>query len=384
MLNLKEISLERLKSSFEKRGIDINVDLLMKDFNNLKILQQNLEKLYYERNENSKQEIKERGVILKAEIRKLEEEINICKEKLNSTLEFLPNVLNDSVPNNEQGEIVEQNGEIKFFKHHYEMNGISDCEMSGSRFITLKNKFATLERAIANFMIDFVISKGFEEYSLPYILKSKSLYRSCHLPKDQDNMFKINDDFYLIPTSEASLVNLFANHKFESLPYKVTTLSDCFRKEAGSAGKDTKGLIRLHQFKKCEMVVFAKPEESYNILEEMLNISKEILKELKIPYQVRLLGSKDIGFCSAKTYDLEIPIGNQWREVASISNCETFQSMRLNARYDGKLVHTLNGSALAVGRTLASLVEINYNSQLNRIEIPVVLQKRTGFSYIEV
>jgi seryl-tRNA synthetase len=223
------------------------------------------------------------------------------------------------------------------------------------------------------------------EFSVPYILNYNGFFGSGHLPKDKDNMFKIEgEEKYLIPTGEPVLVNLGRNKKWDDTK-RFCTLSACFRKEAGSAGKDLKGLIRLHQFQKCEMVIFAQPNESYIALEEMLLNSCDILDDLNIPWRVLLLCSGDSPVTSAKTYDIEIPIGGKWREVASISNCTDYQSFNINCRNSNKeFLHILNGSALPLGRTLASLLEVHFNEETNSILIPNCLHKYLNFTKIQI
>lgn len=385
MINLKYITKARLKDAYNRRNFnDINLDELFELYEYQKKKNTLLESLYAQKNKIISNNIE--SIQLKKDIKILEQEVDDLKHKLQNILINMPNVLHDIVPDGLDGIIIKQNGNLIFHKHHYDMNIIKPCSISGSRFVVLESKIATLERALSQFMINTVINNGFTEYSIPCLIKASVLEKTGHLPKEEVNMFHDND-LYLIPTSEVSLVSYKSNTKFDDieLPIKMTGLTECFRKEAGSSGRDTKGLIRLHQFKKCEMVVLCDAEKSYEIHEEMVNISCSILEQLEIPYRIKLLGAQDIGFTSAKTYDIEIPIGNEWREVASLSNCETFQSIGLNLKSkNNEYLHTLNGSSLAVGRTLASLLEVHYNNHDNTINIPKCLNKYLDFDKIEL
>jgi seryl-tRNA synthetase len=252
----------------------------------------------------------------------------------------------------------------------------------------MKHDIARLHRAIGQFMIDTHVEKhNYMECYTPFLVNSESLLGTGQLPKFGQDLFLTkktdNENLYLIPTSEVSLTNSVRDEilEEESLPIRMTALTPCFRSEAGSYGRDTRGMIRQHQFDKVEMVQITKPEDSYRALDEMLSHAENILQALELPYQVVTLSTGDMGFAAAKTYDIEvwIPSQNQYREISSISNCEDFQARRLKSRYknaDGKniLVHTLNGSGLAVGRTLVAIMENNQNAQ-GEIIIPKVLSK---------
>jgi seryl-tRNA synthetase len=331
----------------------------------------------------------------RAEQKKLKEQIqseNLKLHELQKTwdekMSNIPVGLHKSVPHGtseKENKVIKQNGQIIFLKHHYEMNIFHPCDVVGTRFVVLKDKIAKLERALLCFMMDFLSEELFEEFSIPYFVNSTGCFNSGNLI-EKDNMFSIEEKF-LIPTSEVILVNLSSKIiSQKNLPLKFSAASDCFRKEAGAAGKDTRGLIRLHQFKKCEMVCFSEPEKSYDLLEQMVQVSCQILEKLGIPYRYIVLCSGDTSIKSAKTYDIEIPIGGQWREVSSISNCETFQThrMKIKCQETGELLHSLNGSALAVGRTLASLLEVFYEKEENIVKIPECLWKYTGFRTISV
>ena len=261
------------------------------------------------------------------------------------------------------------------------------AKVSGSRFVFMKNDIARLHRAIGQFMIDtHTENHGYTECYTPYLVNGDSLLGTGQLPKFGDDLFvtQKNEDesLYLIPTSEVSLTNTVRDEIIDvkHLPIKMTAHTPCFRSEAGSYGKDTRGMIRQHQFDKVEMVQITKPELSYEALEEMLSHAENILKALNLPYRVMTLSSGDMGFGAAKTYDIEVwlPSQQQYREISSISNCEDFQARRLKARFkneEGKntLVHTLNGSGLAVGRTLVAIMENNQKAD-GSINIPSALQ----------
>lgn len=258
--------------------------------------------------------------------------------------------------------------------------------MSGTRFSTLIHGLAKLERALSNFMLDIANAHNYTEISPPTIVKSDAMKFSGQLPKFSQDAFSTIDGFWLIPTSEVSLINLFAKKtlSFNELPIRLTAYTPCYRREAGSAGKDTKGIIRQHQFKKVELVSITTKEESATEHEKMTNIACEILEKLELPYRKILLCTGDMGFCSQKTYDIEvwIPSQNKYREISSCSNCGDFQSRRASIKYkdqNGKtnFAHTLNGSALAVGRTIVAILE-NYQNQDGSINIPLALQSYMG------
>ncbi|OYY49285.1 MAG: serine--tRNA ligase [Methylophilaceae bacterium 17-44-8] len=260
------------------------------------------------------------------------------------------------------------------------------AKLSGARFTLMRGQIAKLHRAIAQFMLDTQTEQhGYEECYTPYMVNAETLIGTGQLPKFEEDLFSLahNDSkLYLIPTSEVTLTNTVRDEivTLESLPIKLTAHTPCFRSEAGSYGKDTKGMIRQHQFDKVEMVQIVHPDKSYEALEEMVGHAENILKALELPYRVVSLCTGDMGFGAAKTYDLEVwlPAQNTYREISSVSNCEAFQARRLQARFrnaQGKpeLVHTLNGSGLAVGRTLVAVLE-NYQNADGSVTIPKVLQ----------
>ena len=312
----------------------------------------------------------------------------------------IPNILNDSVP---QGSSEDQNleirswGEIPTFefepKDHSELGektgGIdfeSAAKISGSRFVVMKDGYAKLHRALKQFMLDFQTEKnGYTEMYVPNIVRSDCLEGTGQLPKFADDQYKIENEeaLYLIPTAEVPLTNLIRESIIDEdeLPIKMTAHTPCFRQEAGSYGKDTKGMIRQHQFEKVELVHIVKPDQSYDALEELTENAESILKQLNLPYRVMLLCSGDTGFSAAKTYDLEVWLPSQgtYREISSCSNCESFQARRMKARFKNmdtnqtEFPHTLNGSGLAIGRALIAVIE-NYQNEDGSVTVPEVLR----------
>ena len=342
---------------------------------------------------------------LSDEIKELDVKVKDLDEEIRKELLSIPNTPNKDIP---IGKSDEDNVEIRKFlepkkfdfevKAHWDLGvdlDILDFEravkISGSRFSVFKGLGAKLERALINFMLDLHSGQGYEEVGVPVLINRNSMYGTGQLPKFEDDMFYVpSKDLFLAPTAEVPVTNLLANEilEFEKLPTYYTAFTYCFRQEAGSAGRDTRGLIRNHQFDKVEMVKFVNPENSYDELEKLTNDAEEILKLLEIPYRVVCLCTGDIGFTSAKTYDIEVwmPSYGRYVEISSCSNFEDFQARRANIRYrdtDGKVkfVHTLNGSGLAVGRTFAAVLE-NYQREDGSIEIPYVLRKYMGLDEI--
>ena len=265
---------------------------------------------------------------------------------------------------------------------------VQTAKISGSRFVTLKKDLAKLERALINFMIDVHTKEfGFDEISPPYLVRSEAMYNVGLLPKFSEDSFETTNNYRLIPTGEVPLVNMVADSilPHEALPIRYVAHTPCFRSEAGSAGRDVRGMIRMHQFSKVELVSITTPEEAENEHEYVTSAAEEILKKLELPYRVMLLCSGDMGFQSKKTYDIEVwlPSQKMYREISSCSNCGDFQARRMKARYkeigsqENKFVHTLNGSALAVGRTIIAIME-NYQNEDGSITIPKVLQSYMG------
>ena len=344
---------------------------------------------------------------LNKKIEAIKADLDKCSTKLNdiqSTLkEFLldvPNLFDDSVPS---GENEESNVKIREYgeptilkgKDHLEITSMIDTEsailLAGSRFAVLSNEIAKLQRALIAFMLDKASEHGYTEYYLPMVANTESLTSTGQLPKFSDDLFQLTDDYYLIPTAEVPLTNLYRNQilDLDTFPLKLTAHTSCFRSEAGSYGKDTKGLIRQHQFEKVELVQICHPEKSFEALQDLTSHAETILKELNLPYQVVELCTGDLGFSAAKTYDLEVWIPSQetYREISSCSNCTDFQARRAKIRFKeegiSKLAHTLNGSALAAGRALIAVIENNFD-QKSTITIPEVLHDYTKFASIEV
>lgn len=339
---------------------------------------------------------------LSADVKNLDAELLEIDEKLNAILAVLPNTPHDSVP---VGVDEEENVEVRRWgtprefnfepKAHWDLGEDLDildwergAKVTGARFLFYKNLGARLERALYNFMLDEHITEGYQEIITPYIVNRDSMYGTGQYPKFKEDTFELTDTNYvLIPTAEVPLTNYYRNEILEEkdLPIYFTAMSPSFRSEAGSAGRDTRGLIRLHQFHKVEMVKFATPEQSYDELEKMTANAENILQKLGLPYRVLSLCTGDMGFSAAKTYDLEvwIPAQNAYREISSCSNTEDFQARRAQIRYrdaaEGKvkLLHTLNGSGLAVGRTVAAILE-NYQNEDGSVTIPEVLRPYMG------
>lgn len=339
---------------------------------------------------------------LKTAIHKEEEAERTISEKLKNHLLGLPNVPLEDVPlgkDENDNKLVREIGTPNTFpfepKQHFEIGeslGLMDFEtaakISGSRFVVLKGALAKLERALAAFMIDIHTNEfGYEEILPPFLVRDEAMYGTAQLPKFADDQFHTEDGLWLIPTGEVPLTNLAREHIFEAdhLPMRVTAYTPCFRLEAGAAGKDTRGMIRQHQFSKVELVSITHPDKSLEELERMTHSAEEVLKRLDLVYRVMLLCTGDMGFGARKTYDLEVWLPGQktYREISSCSVCGDFQARRMNARFrpqDAKelqFVHTLNGSGLAVGRTMVALLE-NYQNEDGSVTIPEVLQPYMG------
>ena len=395
-----------------RRGVSIDKNKIKKIEDNRKKIQVETEKLQSERNNISKKigELKSKGeqtenllekvTIIKKQLEENEEKLNSIQKELNELLIAIPNIPHKSVPNGNSdadNKLIREWGEKPKFdfkiKDHVDLgeslNQIdfdSAVKVSGSRFVVLKDKIAQLHRALIQFMIEtHTTEHGYQEINVPYLVNSDSCINTGQLPKFEEDLFRIQDqDLYLIPTAEIPVTNVVKDQIIEdtSLPLKYVCHSPCFRSEAGSYGKDTRGIIRQHQFEKVELVQIVQPENSYSALEELTINAEEILKRLNLSYRVVALCAGDLGFSAAKTYDIEVwlPSQNMYREISSCSNFESFQARRMQARYrDSKtnkpeLLHTLNGSGLAVGRTLIAIME-NYQTKTGDILIPNVLRQ---------
>ncbi len=344
---------------------------------------------------------------LSKEVGELKENMNLEELKLNETKLKLKNILLDlpNIPSEEvpYGTDESFNKEIyKSPKSSNNYNYISHDELgirlkmmdfdtaskiSGARFVILNKSLARLERALCNFMIDLHVQEhGYTEVSTPHLVKEESLIGTGQLPKFQQDLFEVNNQKWLIPTAEVTLTNLHAGSVIstKNLPKRYVALTNCFRAEAGAAGKDTKGMIRLHEFKKVELVSIVLQENSNKELERLTKCASKVLEYLQIPYRKILLCSSDMGFSASKTYDLEVwmPSQKKYREISSCSNCKDFQSRRMQTRYkdnngNKKFVHTLNGSGVAVGRTLVAIIE-NYQFGKDKIKVPDILIEYMG------
>ncbi len=406
--NNSQIVIENLKS----RNYDLDYELYESLESDRKKFQTEAEDLQSQRKILSQEFgiLKKEGkddLKLSKKIESVNNDLEISSTKLNEVQqalkEFLldiPNLSDKSVPigpNEAKNVKIRKQGEPKILKgkDHLNITSMIDTEsanlLAGSRFAVLKAEIAKLQRALIAFMLDKASEHGYTEYYLPMVANTSSLTSTGQLPKFSDDLFQLSDDYYLIPTAEVPLTNLFRNQilDIDKLPLKLTAHTSCFRSEAGSYGKDTKGLIRQHQFEKVELVQICHPEHSFKALEELTSHAEAVLIDLNLPYQVVELCSGDLGFSAAKTYDLEVWIPSQesYREISSCSNCTDFQARRAKMRFkeDGisKFTHTLNGSALAAGRALIAIIENNFD-QKSKITIPEVLQDYTKFSHIEV
>lgn len=373
--------------------------------NQRNVLSKSIGKLMGEGKKEEAEAAKAQVTELKDRIAQLSAKRAEVEDKLNDLLMGTPNMPADSTP---VGKDENDNPEVRRWgtprdfeaegvemKPHWDLGadlGIIDAEravkLAGSRFVLLGGLGARLERALINFMADTHTSRGYKEWWCPAMANANTLTGTGQLPKFEDDLFKTREGMYLIPTAEVQLTNIHSGEVLDAsdLPLKYCAFTPCFREEAGSAGRDTRGLIRVHQFDKVEMVKYAKPEESYEDLEAMVADAENILQLLGLPYRVISLCTGDIGFSAAKTYDLEVwlPSYNAYKEISSCSNCVDFQARRANIKYRDpenfkgtRLVHTLNGSGLAVGRTMAAVLE-NYQQADGSIKVPEVLVPYMG------
>jgi len=407
MHNIKDIRNDpkKFKDSLKKRFLDVDLEnLLDLDQKNRKLIQEKeiLEKEKKEISKTKNKDLFEKSKTISQKIETLEKDQKITKNKLENILSSLPNIPNDDVPvgKDENSNLeISKNGAIPKFdfkpKSHFELGEnlkMLDFELAskttGSRFVFVKDKLALLERAISNFMLDVHINQnGYQEISPPLIASESTMYGTGQLPKFENDQFEINFDEkeerkFLIPTAEVILTNMGKDKIFQlnELPLRLVASTPCFRKEAGSYGKDTKGMIRQHQFYKVELVSIVEPKNCLAELERMTNSATKILDLLKLPYRKIVLSSGDMGFSAEKTFDIEVwlPSENKYREISSCSSCGTFQARRMKSRYKNKnnetlFLGTLNGSGLAVGRTLIAILE-NYQQSDGSIIIPEVLK----------
>ena len=407
MHNLKEIrkDFSKFEKDLEKRSVKI-------DFNNLKKLdelnrdliqkKENLEKEKKDISKSKDESLFKKSKEISVELEKVSEKQKKIKLELDNILSNIPNIPHKDVPNGKDDEDnieLSKSGKIPHFdfkpKSHYELGeklGMLDFDLAtkttGSRFVFVKDKLALLERALSNFMLDtHVIKNNYQEISPPLIASDNTMFGTGQLPKFENDQFEIKfdeglDRKFLIPTAEVILTNIVKDKIVDKnkLPMRFVASTPCFRKEAGSYGKDTKGMIRQHQFYKVEMVSIVEKDKCLEELERMTNCATDILDQLQLPYRKVILCSGDMGFSAEKTYDIEVwlPSENKYREISSCSSCSTFQAQRMKTRYKNEnketvFVGTLNGSGLAVGRTLIAVLE-NYQQKDGSIIIPKVLR----------
>ena len=407
MHNIKDLR-KNLKL-YKKKLFDRNFELDINEFEKLDNINRKLinekEKLEQEKKILSKSKDKsnfEKSKKISEEISKISKNQLISQKNINNVLNIMPNLALDDVPvgkDENSNKLISQNGNIRKFsfkpKSHVEIGLINNAidfdtstKLSGARFVVLKDRIALLERALINFMLDIHTTEfKYTEISPPLIVNEDVMFGTGQLPKFEEDQFEIKFENseqrkYLIPTAEVVLTNLVRKSILnkEQLPLRYVASTPCFRKEAGSYGKDTKGMIRQHQFYKVELVSIVETKDSTSELDRMLNCAKKILEKLEIPYQVILLSTGDMGFSAEKTFDLEawIPSENRYREISSCSSCGTFQARRMGAKFKGsnnnEFVTTLNGSGLAVGRLMIALLENNQNED-GSVSIPNILKK---------
>lgn len=403
--------LQNLEKKLAKKGFKLDVEKLNSLEAERKTLQVKAEHLQSERNHKSKQigQLKAKGedpqsvldsvAELGDALKVASDDLAKVKEQLDNYLGGIPNIPHDSVPEGGSeldNQEVRKWGDIPQFdfevKDHVDLGanlGLMDFEraskITGSRFVLMRSEIAAMHRALIQFMLQVHIDNGYEEVNVPFLVNADSLFATGNLPKFEADLFKIpgERDFYLIPTAEVPVTNIYRDEILdaEQLPQKFVCHSPCFRSEAGSYGRDTRGMIRQHQFEKVELVKFVKPEDSYDELESLLQNAESILQALELPYRVVNLCGGDLSFSSAKTYDIEVwlPAQNAYREISSCSNFEAFQARRARIRWrkpqekKPELLHTLNGSGLAIGRTLLAVME-NYQNADGSIRVPEVLQ----------
>ncbi len=421
MLDIKLVRSDpdKVRAGMNKRGARVPLDDFLKldEERRKKLLE--VEQLKSRRNSVSKevgrlksQGLDAAGLITEMQdvgdrIQELDGAIRIIEDKLQEILLVIPNLPHESVPvgrDETENKVVRDWGEPRRFdftpKSHDEIGvglGVLDFEraakISGARFVVMRGLGARLERALFDMMLDVHTKEhGYTEIFPPFLVNRASLTGTGQLPKFEEELFKcVNGDFYLIPTAEVPVTNLHRDEILDAgrLPVKYAAYTACFRAEAGAAGRDTRGIIRLHQFNKVELVKYTKPEESYQEHEKLVNDAENILRKLELPYRVILLCTGDQGFAAAKCYDLEVwlPSFNTYREISSCSNFEDFQARRANIKYrpatgaKPEFVHTLNGSGLAVGRTVAAILE-NYQNEDGSVTVPEALRPYMGVAKI--
>ena len=409
---LKE-NIQSCKDNLAKRGYSLDDKKFLSLENQRKDLQTRVEDLQSQKNKLSKNfgELKKSGQStdelaleleeIKSQTTDLEKTLSALQIEISTFLMDIPNLISEDTPtgtSEDDNKLIEEYLKPQVLKSdsHLDITDQISLELgnklSGSRFSVLKGNVAKLHRSLCTYMINEAINNGYEETYVPYIVNYDALEGTGQLPKFEEDLFKLSNDQYLIPTAEVPLTNLFRDQivSEDILPIKLTAYTPCFRSEAGSYGKDTNGLIRLHQFDKVEIVQIVKPQDSEKALEEITSHAKSILQKLELPFKVVQLCSGDVGFSASKTFDIEVwmPSQEKYREISSCSNFLDFQARRSKIRFkeNGKnhFVHTLNGSALAVGRTLIAVIENNFNQKLKLINIPKELQNLMDAEVIEV
>jgi len=405
-----------VKEGLKKRGLDVSIvdewqrlDKLLKELRHKNdelrhkrnIISQKINEYKKLKDEKSARDAINEAKSIPEKIKNTDEEIRKVEDQIKVIIETIPNLPDSKVPvgkSAEDNKVVRKWGKIKEINHaksHVEILenlGLLDMKTSakiaGEGFYILKGQLAVLERALINFFLDYHNKKGRIEISPPIMANSKSAFGTAHLPKFDNDMYKTREDLYLVPTAELPLTNLHQDSviKEDDLPLRYCAYTPCFRTEAGKHGTETRGLFRLHQFDKVEMMTFAKPEDSARELDSMVYDAEKILQMLNIPYRILLLCSGDMGFASSITYDIETysPFLKKYLETSSCSNCKDFQSRRMNTKFwrnktgEREFVHTLNGSGLALPRLMIALIENNQNED-GSVNIPSVLWKYTGF-----
>jgi len=409
MIDIKHLrnNIDEVENSLAKRGYKLDIEKFINLDADRKSLQVEVETLQSDRKNLSNdfgklKSLGEDTSDLKKKIDSINASLKIKNESLNAILESIhtillniPNIPHESTPSGEnesENVVIRSVGKITSTNtiDHIDITTKIDTDLAaklaGTRFAVLKGSMAKLQRALISFMLDIASKNGYEEYYLPYMANKDSLIGTGNLPKFEEDLFKTSESLYLIPTAEVPLTNIYRDVLIDEseLPIKLTAHTPCFRSEAGSYGRDTKGLIRQHQFEKVELFKITDPSSSMTELEGLLKNAEEILQALELPYQVVQLCAGDIGFSSCKTYDIEVwmPSQNKYREISSCSNFGDFQARRSNLKYISEnkkyFAHTINGSALAVGRTLIALIENNYNNEDRSITIPISLQSFVG------
>ena len=414
MIDIKDLrdSIDEVEKSLARRGYSLNKDKFIDLDGQRKSLQVEVESLQSNRKNLSNdfgklkssgedtEDLKKKIDAINNNLKSKNESLNLILDSINSILLDIPNIPHESTPdgkNENDNVVIRTVGQITSSNKvdHIDLTTKIDTDLAaklaGSRFAVLKGSLAKLQRALITLMLDTAQKNGYEEYYLPYMANKESLIGTGNLPKFEEDLFKTSESLYLIPTAEVPLTNIYRDVLIneDELPIKLTAHTPCFRSEAGSYGRDTKGLIRQHQFEKIELFKISDPAKSMFELEGLLENAEEILQLLELPYQVVQLCAGDIGFSSCKTYDIEVwmPSQNKYREISSCSNFGDFQARRTNIKFrsnSGKnFVHTVNGSALAVGRTLIALIENNYKGD-GKLTLPPAIASYMDESEISI